>query len=194
MSGLYISPGNGKLGKTPNLSLPPWTTCDTDAPCRKLCYARKCYAGYAQSTVKPRWDGNLDLWQTSPSEYTSGVIDACKKLVQQGKEYFRWHVGGDVPDEAYAMMMIQVARLVPVMNFLVFTRKWRFFWNVDVPKNLRVIKSVWLGESTDQYWPCFQVIEKGTPVDATLRCPGKCDECRMCWHLEEGKAIQIEVH
>lgn len=197
MSKLTISMKNSKLGNIPNLSLPPWTTCDPDAPCREKCYARKAYAHYARKTVQPAWDGNLTFYEEDPKGFFDMVRLRCEALVAEGYRYFRWHVGGDVPDYAYAIGMQWVAFQVPKMQFLVYTRKTRFFLEEDIKAlpNLTILKSVWLGEPLDPLRPCFQVVPKGTlEKDNPRRCPGKCDHCYACWNMTSGEYKQIELH
>jgi len=41
-----ISNGNTKLGRIPNISLPPIKACGKDVPCKSDCYALKAYRQY----------------------------------------------------------------------------------------------------------------------------------------------------
>jgi len=204
---LHLSDGNMKLGRIPSVSLPPLVTCVDNPPCATLCYARKAYEGYAAATAGLAWRDNLMFYLSDPSGYFNAIIEAlARKRPQVGSEprYFRWHVGGDIPDEAYFDGMHKVAALLPGWRFLAYTRRpWA--WSADykytlgqMPENLRIIRSLWLTDPVDDpTHPWFKVHAKGEALPTTSTsqpCSGSCSECKLCWSLKPGHGVHIELH
>jgi hypothetical protein len=191
---LSISPGNSKIGRTPNISLPPHTTCELDAPCRKDCYANHhAYKLYRQT--KTAWDRNLAVWENNPEDYETQLRDYLSgRFFKDGTRYFRWHVGGDIPDQSYARMVETVAEVFPETEFLIYTRRDWLDKPVgqQFPRNLHVMRSQWIGEEVHTTERRFIVLPKGEPVPADgLLCPGLCEECRACWWL---RSYPIYIH
>jgi len=196
---ISISPGNSKLGRTPNISLPPHTTCELDAPCRKDCYANNhAYRLYPQA--RAAWDRNLLIWEHNPEDYEAQLRDYLSgRFFKDGTRYFRWHVGGDIPDFQYAVMVNRIAEVFPDTAFLIYTRRnWldgEEPWPGEPqPQNLFVLRSQWIGEDVDTEERKFIVLEKKAPVpmDGFL-CPGKCEGCRECWMMHS-HPIYIHKH
>ena len=185
---VHISEKNSKLGRIPNISLPPLVSCVENPPCASLCYARKAYERYARSSCKPAWDENLAFYRESPASY----FIAIRKWIQERKPvYFRWHVGGDIPDEDYLVGMKHVAITCEGTNFLAFSRRpWA--WGRG-PDNLMILRSYWLNENVGEE-AGFKVVHKGANVPLEDRCPGQCDKCYACWHMEPGAYKVIELH
>jgi hypothetical protein len=189
MTRILISHGNSKLGKTPNISLPPHTTCVLDAPCRKDCYANN-HAYRLYPNVRQAWDANLEAWTNNPGWYEARIRNY---LAENKPKYFRWHVGGDMPDRNYAEMVERIATVFPETSFLIFTRR---IWleRVLLPANLHVMRSQWPGESVDTMSRKFIVLPKGEDVlDDGILCPGKCEGCRACW-MDHGCPIYTHKH
>jgi len=200
---LHITEGNVKIGRIPSVSLPPWETCDSEAPCRELCYARKAYSGYARDTAGPAWGDNLAYYKADPDGYFDAVVAnlAKRRRIGTNRAYFRWHVGGDIPDPAYFKGMVKVARLLPGWQFLAYTRR-EYAWSTRLgylegaPSNLTVLRSLWLDEPyAYTYTPWFKVLDKGEPLPpGGVLCPGNCDKCYACWNLRPGEGRYIELH
>ena len=192
---IFISPGNNKLGRTPNISLPPHTTCELDAPCRKDCYANN-HAYKIYPLTRAAWDRNLLLWEHEPGDFEDELI---AYLGANPPRYFRWHVGGDMPDQSYAEMVERIATVFPETLFLIYTRRiWLDrpipWFPVPLTANLFVMRSQWIGEGVDTTERKFIVLPKGAPVpiDGSL-CPGKCEGCRACWMMHK-HPIYIHKH
>ena len=64
---MAISRGNSKLGKVPNISLPPVKSCGNCKQCAPDCYALKSYKQY--KNVRASWDYNFDLYKSEPGRY-----------------------------------------------------------------------------------------------------------------------------
>jgi hypothetical protein len=189
---LSISPSNSKLGRTPNISLPPHVTCSLDAPCRKDCYANN-HAYRLYQTTRDAWDRNLMLWEHNPEDYETQIRDY---LSAKNPRHFRWHVGGDMPDRSYADMVDTLAEDFPDTEFLIYTRR---DWldkpiGKQFPRNLHVFRSQWIGEIVDTTERKFIVLPKDAPVphDGSL-CPGQCKGCRECWMMHS-HPIYVHKH
>jgi len=196
-----ISDGNMKLGGIPNLSLLPGTTCRPDAPCiGKLCYARKALI-YPET--KDAWLHNTYLALLHRAFFFRSV----REWIEENKPpYFRWHVGGDIPDEGYLEAMCDLAVQCPGTRFMAFTKRHEI--TRATPDNLQIVFSLW------PRWP--QVILKyrryahmqdGTVTIPKTRkpfdCPGNCSTCAKdlsiehpaCWMLREwGRDVVFMKH
>ena len=89
-----ISAGNMKLGKIPNVNLPPIITCAYRVPCMKKCYAMKAYRAYPNA--RDAWNNNLNIYHMNKEEYFASIIKQLKKIKHFDK--FRWHSAGDILD------------------------------------------------------------------------------------------------
>lgn len=116
MSSIKISPGNTKLGAIPSVSLPSVLTCRT-CQCQKKCYARRLER--LRPSVRQAYRTNLDVLQNDPHTYWREV-EAAIML----SRFFRFHVSGDIPDEAYFRHMVEAARKNPHCQILCFTKKF----------------------------------------------------------------------
>jgi hypothetical protein len=194
---LHVSRGNRKIGETANLSLCPVSTCVEGVPCAGDCYARRAMrnkqviTAWVENTMLAIWD--LEEFERQLREW----------IVENRPSFFRWHVGGEVPGEAYKRMMIRVALEWPETNFLCFTKRYELKWRIEgtreKPTNLIVLWSAWPG------WPmpsCEEREAHGVEGVAwiegdervpkgTERCKGSCLQCRGCW---EGKSVVLKRH
>ena len=183
---LSISEGNRKIGRTPSVSLPPLVTCAADAPCRNDCYANK-HAYLLYRRTRAAWDRNWELWKTDPGDYWTQVQ---AYLTYRQPPFFRWHVGGEIPDQKYARMIATIAALNKATEFLVYTTT--DYLDMTKIDNLHVIRSQWIGQQVDTHRRKFIVVDKGQTVHG-FTCPGKCETCRECWSSNEFD-IYIEKH
>ena len=188
---VHISEGNRKLGRIPNISLPPIITCESNPPCAFKCYARKAYDGYGRNAVKPAWDANLAAFRGNWLNYFMEIVGYMQRRPK--KTWFRWHVGGDIPNEEYLNGMCLVGSLLPNVRFLAYTRRPWAYQAKDLPSNLAIIRSYWLGEEIEDD-PGFKVYPKGYPIDPAVRCPGNCSTCHACWFLKKGEHKAIHLH
>ena len=192
---LYISAGNTKLGSIPNLSLPPITTCLPNVPCADKCYAKFAYLRFAKT--RAAWDANLTFWREDPVGFALALntyLDKRKPV------YFRWHVGGDIPDPKYAVMMDAVAFAHPRTQFLCYTRTL----TKSYQPNLTIVVSHWLEEhQLDSERPNGWVItQKGahylmlkTDKLYTIHsCQGSCKVCHYCWYMKPGDLVVFKLH
>lgn len=191
---LSISNGNTKLGKIPNLNLPPGVSCIKDAPCLKECYAMKAWRQY--KNVRNSWQRNLDLWTTDPVEFES-QIDSWFSYKKRKPARFRWHSAGDIPSQEYFDMMVRVAKRNPGTLFLAFTKRYCLNLEHDA-ENLSVIFSRWPGLEfpaalSDKPQAHFVNGDQTTLeiTDDVPDCPGCCVHCSSCWR---GKSVTFHKH
>ena len=199
---IRISMGNTKIGKIANISLPPVLTCNKKAGCTKgKCYALKAYRQYP--LVRQAWNENWDAYNNLGMSYFSTIFDWLSKKKDK-IELFRWHVGGDVPDQNYAKGVEAVACLLPSIKFLLFSKKYNIKWT-DENKNLTIIMSAWPGlKMPDDIYESSQFpiawMQDGTETRVpksrkVIECHGKCDECAECWDLKNsGKDVMFNEH
>lgn len=193
MNSLFISPGNKKLGKksTWNINLPPHLTC-MNRKCftEGCCYNLKAWRLFP--TVKISWVKNWLFYIENSTKYFDEIINKihrAKKL----PEFFRWHASGDIPNQAYFDGMKRVAYICSEVKFLVFTKNFDLIFK-GIPKNLEIIISAWPGVKLPPHlrrrFPIAWFIDGRETRKTTKKvvdCPGKCDECRICWNLSERK-------
>lgn len=138
---LHISPGNTKLGKIVNISLPPVVTCPSNVPCANDgCYAKRIYR--LRKRVKKAWDDNLNVFKSNSFYYFNG-INAYLKRRRNKVTNFRWHTSGDILNQEYYDGMEYVAYENPNVNFLAFTKNKKINFSINKPKNLIIRFSNW---------------------------------------------------
>ena len=205
MTKIHISQGNTKIGKTLNISLPPGKTClqqnSKPTPCYyDGCYARQSFKQYPP--VRHAWSENLKAYEEDPVNYFSQI---CTEIGNRNPNYFRWHVGGDIPDQKYLDGMVSVARIFPAIQFLAFTKKYDLDY-MEVTKypasnNLKIVFSVWssmgLPENKHEFPLAWLSHDPRIPKDKLiLHCPGQCEECRFsCWvKLDSETDVVFDKH
>jgi ferredoxin len=191
---INISDGNSKLGRIPNVSTVPGKDCGNCGACVKDCYAVKFYRMYP--TVRNAWQGNSELAREDRAGFMRQIREY---LTAKQPEFFRWHVAGDILDQAYLEEMKRIAREHPKVKFLAFTKMHMLEYK-RLPKNLAVVASMWPGldvpvnvKRLPKAW-MQDGTDKRVPKTA-IPCPGKCDECGMCWALPQlGRDVVFHKH
>jgi hypothetical protein len=188
----FISPGNDKLGKIPNVSLPPSISCGNHCTCRdKECYAKRIYNRYP--AVKKRWNDNLTLAITNPIQYFQSIYNQLPSLKS---EYFRWHVGGDILNQGYLDSMRVVAADYPKMKFLCFTKQYHLDFT-GCPRNLRIVWSAWPGYPLPRTSLPVAYMQDGTEYripSHARQCSGSCHDCHDCWDMKRGDVVVFHKH
>lgn len=176
-----VSKGNTKIGGTPNISLPPGITCRKDALClTDGCYAMKSFRQYPN--VRKAWTHNMDMYNKEPEEYFDSIGD---QVAASGARFFRWHVAGDIINQAYFDGMVDVAELECLTKFLVFTKRYDLDFSA-APENLKVVLSIWPGmklpEETVLPWAWLEEDGRRPLHYIYITCPGNCEMCgHKCW-------------
>jgi len=189
-----ISVKNSKLGRIPNISLVPVESCPNSGFCRELCYARPIYRRFP--ATKAAWSRNWEMFKHSPKNYRDSIIYMLKhgKLGTSG--LFRWHVGGDIPNQEYVGVMTEVADAFPETSFLAFTKAYSMDYS-GILDNMHIVYSAWAGMPISTDFPIAYVKEldnRGEDHEIVYDCVGDCRSCRQCWEAEKGSAINLHLH
>lgn len=195
MCHVHVSRGVTKLGQDiPSVSLPPEYTCRADAPCAKICYARKGRFNFRHN--KDLLQCNLDIWRSSPKMYEWDV-----EVAAFTSRFFRYHSAGEIPDYPYIGMMERVARVCDQTGFLCFTKKYELVdryvsENGMFPENLHIVYSVWgdlLKPENPYGFPLAYIRFKDGDTyipENAVPCSGYCGKCVMsgksCWDMKRG--------
>ena len=196
-----ISPGNSKMGKINSVSLPSGLTCRRDAPCYQKCYARKIEG--LRSSVRAAYANNYNILQTDPDTYWREVEASIMM-----SRFFRFHVSGDIPDDAYFEKMIAVAERNKHSQIMCFTKKYGIVNHFiqsggRIPDNLHIIFSGWKGLAMDNPYNLPEAHVKYKDGGTTARsdaklCSGNCAECAIsdggCWTIKNGEQIVFNEH
>lgn len=202
---MKISITNSKLGgKIPSINLPPLITCIKDAPCSKLCYARKGNWNY--ENVKKSHRNNLEHFNKDAKDFFDNIISYLNDDDVVFK-FFRWHSSGDIVNLSYLIGMVRVAKECPQTKFLAFTKKFDLVNSYlsiygELPKNLKIVYSAWNRDfkvENPYNLPVTYVSfknEKENPQipEFSIPCVGKCYECKACWSLERGQSVVFKQH
>jgi hypothetical protein len=191
---LHISKGNIKLGKIPNISLPPVVTCRPKTPCAKMCYANKAMRLYP--SARRAWQENLEFLMSRGHDAYFSEIEQW--LDKESPEYFRWHVSGDCPDEKYIVWLYSIALTFPGTQFMMFTKRWDLLHSAEkLPGNFSVVLSMWPGLANPKKFElprAWLSTDKRKP-EFHFKCPGKCDGCYACWDiLRFGYDVVFDPH
>lgn len=173
---IHISEGNSKLGGIPSISLPPGLSCRPGVMCLKDCYARNIYNRF--HVVKLQWRENLRIYNQDPTGYFHHIGEF---LDFRRPQYFRWHVGGDCPDDLYYDNVVLTAVNNPGIKFLMFTKCERYA-NLNTEINLHVVFSEWPYHqlSRGNHSRSWVRADARAPKEAFL-CTGMCDKCLHCF-------------
>lgn len=195
---ISISKNNAKMGGIPSISLPPVTTCHNCEQCSKKCYALRM--AKRRKSIMQAWQKNLDVFNNNPESFKIQLLSECITSL-----YFRYFVGGDIPNTQFFNMMVDVATVAKNCNFLAFTKNYNVVNEYldkggKIPQNLKIIFSEWDKPINNPHGlPKSKVIFKGEkePNGAKI-CGGNCFECICkgiaCWTLENNDTIYFYEH
>lgn len=200
MGFLKISDGNSKMGGIKSISLPSVVTC-IQCACNEKCYSRKLER--LRPNVRNAYESNLRLLRENPDVFWREVEAAIMM-----NHFFRFHVGGDIPDDDYFSRMVDVADRNPHCEILCFTKKYGIvndFLKIhhELPKNLHIVFSAWIGLEMSNPFLLPEAHVKyrdgtTTALDSAIKCHGNCTECATtnggCWTLQPGQQIIFDEH
>lgn len=195
-----ISKGNSKMGSIPSVSLPAILTCRPCA-CASVCYAHKLER--IRPNVAQAYQNNLQILLEDPSAYWREVEAAVMMT-----RYFRFHVSGDIPNEAYFNQMVAIARRQLHCNILCFTKQYHIVNTYiekhgELPVNMHIIFSAWRGLPMDNPYMLPEAhvrYRDGTTTapPGAKECGGNCTECAKtdcgCWTLSSKESIVFQEH
>ncbi len=173
----------------PSISLPPVTTCVKNVACVKDCYANRIVRRWEH--VRKQWLHNLWEYNDDAGIYFNTLhrfLDISRPA------YFRFHIGGDCPDEYYAKQLIQLCGYFPKTRFLIFTK--RYTWFGIVPPNLSVIFSMWpyIKEPESKFRKSWVRGDLRANSRELYKCKGKCTDCLYCYHADNELGILLKPH
>ena len=189
-----------KLGtRVCTISTVPGKDCQPGVPCRKSCYARRhCYDRYGpDSTISRSWDSNSFAFRFDAKAACESVH---AQLSRKPSDLVRWFVGGDFVSAAHAYYANELAKAMPDIRFLAFTKRQYAF--PEPPSNYRLIASQWPqyhapipeGVSGIAYMRDKAGLEDRIPASA-FTCPGSCYECNYhCWGMPKGSVLCFPEH
>ena len=199
-----FSPGNVKTGAIMSVSLAPGATCASCCreTCGKDCYAFGCCE---RANVRRAWAWNTVIACRFPDLYWREV-----SAVSGMQRWFRYHVGGDVPNRRYFAEMVETARRNPGTTYLCFTKRFAIVnqyvsehggaREIAIPSNLRILFSAWKNAPAVNPYRFPETIGYGEegPAEDWLLCGGSCSECCCrgcgCWKAETGETIAFKIH
>ena len=208
-----ITNGNGKTGKAClTWPLPVEPTCDHNAPCykNKVCYCLKGTQTFAN--VLGSYYKNWRLYNENPSDYE----EKCTNIIKySGLKLVRIHDSGDIPDREYLELLIRVAKKLPDVRFLTYTKKYSLInewldegnkfpdnftmrlsmcdknWEVPNPHNLPVAYIDFIDKSINPDIPQNAYECKGNPDPKDQE--HTCSICQMCWR-KNVKSVVFKQH
>ena len=187
---LRIIPGNSKIGYVPSVSMLPVRDCREGVPCAKDCYAIRLMK--LRPSVLRSWKANSDLWRSEPETFERELLEFLKIYKPI---FFRWFVGGDIPDQRFLDMMENVASCNKDTIFLAYTKQHLNFPPKPM-QSTKFIYSRYLEESEAlpkniSRWSV--VLPGGVIATDSFLCPGSCPECRYkCWKSNENITFPLK--
>lgn len=191
---IHISTCNKKMGKDiPSFSLVPGEDCMNSKFCYKRCYARRMCARCPR--LMRAWRRNSDLWKTDSCQVEREVEAYLK---ENKPKFFRWFVGGDIPDYLFFNLIVEIAKRYPDTKFLCFTKAFDYV-SGRTPENLSIVLSLFPGMTLPKRLARFPVAfsgpQEGKRSKKALECSGSCENCHMCWHLKGLKRdVRFDFH
>ena len=192
-----VNKGNRKLGSILSINLPAIKTCVSDAPCKKTCYATR--GAFKYPNVINCYDNNLKL---IIEDIKQVKIDILNQVPYNG--YLRLHSSGDFYNREYLEMFVEIARLLPNLHIMGYTKKYEMINQFikdgnKLPSNFTIIFSLWDKFPCNNPYklPTSQVILNNGNNDiihSGFHCTGRCDKCFHCWNLKEGENVIFKQH
>lgn len=204
---LNMSHGNKKLvsnDKTAFLvwNLPAVTTCPfATNHCKGACYARKAENAYPD--VLPARQRNF-LESRQNDFVKRAVFTILKRMKYAGnkKVIVRVHESGDFYNGVYTLAWLKIAEILRNENvtFIAYTKSFRYFDGVKLPKAFKLRASVWDDTKPEELeiirrnnWNIYTAVEKFEKGDSFTRCRcSDCATCGKCW--KNYKDIRCEIH
>lgn len=194
---IRISPGQKtKMGMSiPSVSMRPIKDCGNCSHCRADCYALKAWSMYKET--RAAWTANGKSFRADPFASIQ-VVHNWLKRKRKLPRFFRIHVAGDFLSQDHLEAWSLLAGQWPAVKFLAFTKMYGLDYGV-CPDNLQVVFSMWPGmpdtapAGAPRAW-----MQDGTETripDDAIECPGRCEDCGMCWSLSSiGRDVYFHQH
>ena len=209
-AGYHISDGNKKLKPNNHTgfivwNLPAVMTCPyATKNCIKFCYARKAEKAYPDC-LPARMDNfnrsrDPETFITFMSSYIATIAEKGKKA-----EYIiRIHESGDFYNKTYVNAWLEIIRRVNAttkkVKFIAYTKSFRFFDGVKLPRNFYLRASIWDDTKPEDLetirrneWSIYTAVDQFRTGDTFTRCRcSDCATCGKCWSRRHD--IRCEIH
>ena len=206
MNNIYLSNGNKKLKPSEDtnfliFNLPAIKSCPfATEHCRKYCYARKAEKVYPD--VLPARERNFKASQEKSFVDDMITLIMAKREKQHKKTLVvRIHESGDFYNKEYANKWLEIARRCKGVTFMAYTKSFKYFDGVKLPRNFVLRASIWDDTTKEQKeivtrnnWAIYTAVQQFTENDSFTRCRcSDCATCGKCWKKSE-KDIRCEIH
>lgn len=205
---LNMSHGNSKLVENEKTMFLVWNipavkTCpNATEHCKGLCYALKAERLYPNCFPTRK----RNLLESMKSDFVKRAIFTILKRLANDKKrrklIVRIHESGDFYSMAYAQAWLTVADYFKSENvtFIAYTKSFRFFDGVTLPKNFMLRASIWDDTKPEDIetikrngWNIYSAVDSFEKGDTFTRCRcSDCATCGKCW--KNFKDIRCEIH
>ena len=205
---IYVSRRNKKLvpdSETDFIiwNLPAVMTCpNRTAHCEEFCYAKKAEIAYPDCLPARKRNFKESLKDSFVEDMTKTILKIAigskkKKIV------VRIHESGDFYNKAYVNKWLEIidnCKFDKRIVFIAYTKSFKFFDGVKLPKNFSLRASVWddtkesdLETIKRNGWKIYTAVDKFQKGDKFTRCRcSDCASCGKCW--KNYKDIRCEIH
>lgn len=233
-----LTDGNLKYKRGPLVewlifNLPALATCPFACNgCKESCYARKAEKRFPEGALVSRYK---NYFLSLRDDFVDIMVKKLRSLIESkrsrvhnmllrkgGKVIMRVHESGDFYSREYLMKWLEIARQVPEIQFVVYTKSFAFFDGIEeLPENFRsgLNCSVWedmpIDQKADAYalaerfecrvytalWEttekalkhgCTESLENTTRRFAKCTCKD-CGTCGICWKSRLRETI-VAIH
>lgn len=184
-------------------NIPAKITCPNATElCKRFCYADKAEKVYP--TVLPARQRNFkDSLKEDFTERMTYTILSIAKGTKKKNIIVRIHESGDFYNRAYVNKWLQImdnCKADKRIKFIAYTKSFRFFDGLKLPKNFFLRASVWADTKPEDLetirrngWAIYTAVEKFQKGDKFTRCRcSDCASCGKCW--QRYKDIRCEIH
>lgn len=205
---LNTSDGNKKLVSNKETrfiiwNLPAVITCPNRTQlCEKFCYAKKAEAVYPDCL--PCRKRNFEVSRLS--SFVNNMTYTILKIAAGTRKkniVVRIHESGDFYNNVYASAWLQImnnCRGDKRIKFIAYTKSFKYFDGVKLPKNFSLRASVWsdtkqadLETISRNEWNIYTAVNEFKKGDTFTRCRCEdCATCKKCW--QNYKDIRCEIH
>lgn len=184
-------------------NLPAVITCPyRTKECEKFCYAKKAEKAYP--AVLPSRERNLA--ESKKAEFAVNMTETILQIAKGTKKkniIVRIHESGDFYNQSYVNAWLEImdnCKADRRIKFIAYTKSFKFFDGVKLPKNFSLRASIWNDTKPEQLeivkrnnWNIYTAVESFKVGDSFTRCKCKdCATCGKCW--KNYKDIRCEIH
>lgn len=190
---VFVSPGNMKLGKVKNFSLPNGITCPGKSPWCKNCYVNR----YTRRFKRCREAYNTNMNNSQKTFFSKLIISQLEKMSGYN---VRLHPSGDFYSVEYIDQWISICKRMTNHKFWSYTRSWTVPKLFQKIKELNKLKNTQIFLSTDPTMDLPPEDFRIAFVEGDERANGiiclhdsglkhTCLECGYCFKNKKGNVI-----